>query len=254
MQQHHWSVSKALKGFTETPSPFHTFATLLMWTMVALCPCNCSMFIQWNGRKRLAVLSERVHVWNEWRSFVAFWVFFRIYLNEFIPALHCVPPPCCRAVPCSTSRGVRCGSSTVLKENNIVKQNKMFFCLSELRLTCCWVRKTKKKEERKEKINPTVCIVQKSGIENTPAFCSFQFEIWSENCFVICLCWSQYSRMKFHSEIQHVQKQNTEIKYIMLEINHWLRAWTILCSWLDTVARRQAWKSRAAVSRSWDAS
>lgn len=106
-----------------------------------------------------------------------FGFFFRIYLNEFIPALHCVPPPCCRAVPCSTSRGVRCGSSTILKENNIVKQNKMFFCLSELRLTCCWVKKTKKKEERKEKINPTVCIVQKSGIENTPAFCSFQFEI-----------------------------------------------------------------------------
>lgn len=91
MQQHHWSVSKALKGFTETPSPFHTFATLLMWTMVALCPCNCSMFIQWNGRKRLAVLSERVHVWNEWHSFVAFcFVFFKfIWMNLSRPYTAC---------------------------------------------------------------------------------------------------------------------------------------------------------------------
>lgn len=87
MQQHHWSVSKALKGFTETPSPFHTFATLLMWTMVALCPCNCSMFIQWNGRKRLAVLSERAHVWNEWRSFVAFCCFFSNLFEWIYPGL-----------------------------------------------------------------------------------------------------------------------------------------------------------------------
>lgn len=40
---------KALRCFNEILFPFHTFANLLMWSLVVSCPWNCSTFNQWNG-------------------------------------------------------------------------------------------------------------------------------------------------------------------------------------------------------------